>query len=294
MSRLDWNNLKYFLAVARTGGLTPAAAELGSSASTVSRHIESMETQLGVRLFLRQQRGYLLTDAGSKLFGQVADVERAMQAVERQGVAAADIAGEVKLAVPESLAHYLIVPQLPDFAARHPQLQVELLVSRYRADLSRREADLALRIVLPPQRDFSPDYIAHDVGSFRFGLYCTPAALTRAGDWRTLPHLTWDAAWTKLPMVDWLAALFPGQVPVLRSNSMQAQYLAARAGLGAAMLPRFLGDPDSALVRLEVDLTHTHHELWLLYHRDLKGSQRVLALRDFVQETCRRELAKYA
>lgn len=294
MNRLDWNNLKYFLAVARTGGLTPAAAALGSSASTVSRHVEAMEAQLGVRLFLRQQRGYLLTDAGSTLFGQVADVERAMQAVERQGAAAGDIAGDVKLAVPESLAHYLIVPQLPDFAARYPQLQVELLVSRYRADLARREADLALRIVQPPQRDFSPDYIAHDVGRFRFGLYCTPAALARAGTWQALPHLTWDAAWIKLPMVEWLAALFPGRSPVLRSNSMQAQYLAARAGLGAAMLPRFLGDPDPALVSLDVDLAHTHHELWLLYHRDLKGSQRVLAMRDFVQEICARELAKYA
>lgn len=294
MNRLDWNNLKYFLAVARTGGLTPAAAGLGSSASTVSRHIEAMEAQLGVRLFLRQQRGYLLTDAGATLFGQVADVERAMQAVERQGVAAGDVAGEVKLAVPESLAHCLIVPQLPDFTARHPQLQVELLVSRYRADLSRREADIALRIALPPQRDFSPDYIAHEVGHFSFGLYCTPAALARAGDWRALPHITWDAAWVKLPMVEWLAALFPGQAPVLRSNSMQAQYLAARAGVGAALLPRFLGDADPALFRLGLDLTHTHHELWLLYHRDLKGSQRVQAMRDFVQEVCRRELAKYS
>lgn len=294
MDRLDWNNLRYFLAVARAGGLTPAAARLGTSASTVSRHIDAMETGLGVRLFLRQQRGYLLTDAGTALFEHVAEVERAIATVERSGAASGEIAGEVKLAVPESLAHYLIVPALPGFLAQHPQLRVELLVSRYRADLSRREADLALRIMEPQRHDIAPDYIAHRVGEFRFGLYCAPAALTHAGDWRRLPHVTWDAAWTQLPMVEWLHALFPGQPPTLRSNSMQAHYMAARAGVGAALLPRFLGDADPALHRIDIDLAHTRHELWLLYHRDLKGSQRVVAMRDFVQETCRRELEQPA
>ena len=79
---LAWDDLRFVLAVARSGGLTPAAAGLATSASTVSRHIDAMEAALGVRLFLRQQRGYLLTDAGSALYEQVAEVERAMQAVE--------------------------------------------------------------------------------------------------------------------------------------------------------------------------------------------------------------------
>jgi DNA-binding transcriptional LysR family regulator len=293
MSALDWNNLKYFLAVARTGGLTPAAASLRTSASTVSRNIDAMEAALGVRLFLRQQRGYVLTDAGSTLFEQVAEVENAMHAVERHGAATGEIAGEVKLAAPESVAHCLITPQLPAFAARHPQLQVELIVSRQLADLSRREADIALRIVRPERQEHGPDYIAHEVGRFRFGLYCTAPALAAAGDWRALPHVSWDAAWVKLPMVDWLSKLFPGQAPVLRSNSMQTHYLAARSGLGAALLPRFWGDADPVLTRVEVDLAHTGSELWLLYHRDQKGSQRVLALRDFVMETGREALARY-
>lgn len=288
---LDWNNLKYFLAVARCGGLTPAAASLDASVSTVSRHIDAMEAQLGVRLFLRQQRGYLLTDAGSQLFDQVAEVERAMQAVERSGAATGELAGEVRLAAPESLAHYLIVPHLADFLARHPQLRVDLQVSRYRADLTRREADLALRIVLPKAHDFAPDYVAHQVGGFRFGLYCTPAALAAVDHWQALPHVSWDATWSKLPMVEWLGALFPGRPPLLRSNSMQAHYMAACAGVAVAMLPRFLGDADARLVRIDEDLAHTQHELWLLYHRDLKGSQRVLAVRDFIQDLCRRELA---
>jgi DNA-binding transcriptional LysR family regulator len=202
MSQLDWNNLKYFLAVARTGGLTPAAQQLNTSASTVSRHLDAMEASLDIRLFLRQQRGYLLTDEGSRLFEHVIKVERAMQTVERQGAAVTEIAGEIKLATLESVAHHLLVPHLPTFNARHPQLRVELLINRHLADLSRREADLALRIVDPRQRDHAPDYIAHCVGSFNFDLYCTHQSLEQAGDWRQLPHLSWDTAWVKLPMVD--------------------------------------------------------------------------------------------
>ncbi len=293
MPNLDWNNLKYFLAVARMGGLTPAANSLHTSASTVSRHIDAMEAALGVRLFLRQQRGYLLTDTGSTLLEHVAEVERAMQTVERQGAATDDITGEVKLATFESIAHYLLVPHLPAFTARHPQLRVELLVNRNLADLSRREADLALRIADPRQRDHAPDYIAHFVGTFRFELYCTRQALEQAGDWRQLPHISWDTAWVKLPMVDWLRTLFPEQTPVLRCNTMQAHYLAARHGLGAALLPCFMGDNDDQLLRLDTSLLQTQQELWLLYHRDLKASRRVLAMRDFVEEICQLELAKY-
>lgn len=286
---LDWNDLRYFLAVARNGGLTPAAAALRTSASTVSRHIDAMEARLGVRLFLRQQRGYVLTDQGSSLFTHVAEVERAMQAVERSSAAAGEIAGQVKLAAPESLANFLVAPHLPEFARRHPQLRVELVVSRHLADLSRREADLALRIVNPRERAHSPDYIAHPAGTMGFGLYCTPGALADAGgNARALPHIAWDESWVKLPMVEWLLNFFPGREPVLRTNSMQTQYAAARAGLGATFLPRFIGDADPALTRLDTDGLVTERELWLLYHRDLKASQRVLAMRDFIEEICRR------
>lgn len=293
MAHPDWNNLKYFLAVARSGGLTPAAASLNTSPSTVSRHIDAMEASLRVRLFLRQQRGYLLTDTGSAFLEHVAEVERAMQALERHGAATDELAGEVKLATFESIAHYLIVPNLPAFMTKHPQLRVELLINRHLADLSRREADLALRIADPRQRDHAPDYIARCAGTFRFELYCTPQALERAGDWRRLPHVSWDAAWVKLPMVEWLHTLFPGQTPVFRSNTLQAHLLAARSGLGAALLPSFMGENDDRLLRLDTAALPTQQELWLMYHRDLKASRRVLAMRDFVEEVCRRELAKY-
>jgi DNA-binding transcriptional LysR family regulator len=291
-TRMDWNNLKFFLAVARLGGLTPAATALATSVSTVSRHIDALEVTLGVTLFLRRQQGYLLTDAGSALLGHVAEVERSIRAVERQGDAVRDVTGVVRLATFESIAHYLLMPALPAFTERYPQLQVELLVNRNLADLSRREAELALRIMDPKRDSHDPDTIAQPMGRFRFELYCTPEALARVdGDWRQLPHVSWDAAWFRLPMVDWLKELFPGRAPVLRSNSMQTHLLAATTGLAAALLPDFMGDGDDRLVRATTVAADTHQELWLLYHRDLRASARVMAMRDFLAEVCRGVLA---
>ncbi len=288
---MDWNNLKYFLAVARRGGLTPAATSLDTSVSTVSRHIDAMEASLDVRLFLRRQSGYVLTDAGSALLAQVVEVERAMQAVERQGDAIRPLSGVVRLATFESLAHFLLVPQLHRFVSRYPQLQVELLVNRHLADLARREADLALRIMDPHRDTHAPDCIAQRVGEFRFGLYCTRQALEQAGgDWQRLPHVSWDAAWYRLPMVEWLCELFPGQAPVVRSNTMQAHYLAASSGMAAALLPTFIGDQDDRLIQATSLRMETRHELWLLYHRDMKASARVMAMRDFIMDLCRQAL----
>jgi DNA-binding transcriptional LysR family regulator len=162
------------------------------------------------------------------------------------------------------------------------------------ADLSRREADLALRIVDPARQQHDPDAIAHPLGTLSFGLYCTPVALAEAGSWQDLPFISWDDSWVRLPIIDWLNTLFPGRQPVLRTNSVETQYVAARGNLGAIMLPRFIGDKDRSLLRLETSTLRTERELWLLYHRDLKGSQRVLAMRDFLQDLVKRHIAAVA
>lgn len=287
---LSWDDFAYFLAVVRGGSLSAAAAEMGASASTVSRHIDALETRLGLSLFLRQPRGYVLSDAGTELLARVSEVERAVKAVERMGVATSEIAGEIKIAAPESVAHYLILPHLPELVREHPELRIELLVTRFRADLARREADIALRITEPGQHDFAPDAIARQVGSFHFGLYCAESLLESVADWRSLPHVSWDASWARLPMVEWLQELFPKQAPVMRSNSMQAHYLAARAGVGVAMLPRFLVQREGGLVQIEADLSHTRHELWMLHHQDLKGSDKVRVIKRFLEATLRGSL----
>lgn len=290
---LDWNDLKYFLAVARSGGLTPAAAELAASPSTVSRHINAMEARLGARLFLRQQSGYQLTDQGSALFEHVAEVERAMLAVERRGGqfgAAEEAAGLVRLATSEMLANSLLAPHLCEFARAHPRVQVELIAGRTLADLSRREADLALRIVDPKRVEHPPDYIAHRLGAMPFALYGERGLLAASGDWRTLQYISWDESWLHSPRGQWLATLFPGRQPVLRANTMQAQLAATRSGLGVAMLACYVGDADPVLQRIGAAEAPLERDLWLVYHRDLKASRRVQVMRDFVQTLVQRHV----
>ncbi|WP_432722611.1 LysR family transcriptional regulator [Jeongeupia wiesaeckerbachi] len=284
-NNLDWNDLKFFLAVARGGGLTPAAQALGTSASTVSRHVDALEARLGVRLFMRQQRGYLLTDEGSALFGQVAEVERATQAVERNRgrLDGGEVSGLIKIATSETLGNHLLAPNLAGFAASHPRAQVELLVSRHLADLNRREADLALRMMEPDSAIAGTDYIAHPLGKVRFGLYATAALLAAHPDWRTMPYVTWDESWGHYSMGSWLIAQLGGRDPVLRTNNLQAQYAAARAGLGLVLLPRFHGDADPLLQAIADAPAPAGRDLWVVYHRDLKASRRVQAMRRYIE-----------
>lgn len=290
----NWDDLKYFLAAARRKGLSGAADALNTSASTVSRRITALERSLGATLFLRHQSGYLLTDDGAALFRRIEDVEEAIMATERGAAQAAHqgIAGQVRLATTEMLALHLVAPKLPQLHALHPNLHVEMVVAFKRVDLSRREADLALRVAAPNQDEKASDYIASLAGTVRYGMY---RARPRGGRghtrpapspaWHTMDYIGWDEAGTGLPVAKWLAGAFPRRSPVFSCNSMQAQYEAIRAGLGIGLLPEFVARRDPSVEKIEIDLSPPSQPVWLVYHRDLKASRRVIALRDFIRQT---------
>ncbi|RJG02435.1 LysR family transcriptional regulator [Noviherbaspirillum sedimenti] len=295
----DWNDLKFFLATARHGGLTGAAAALHTSPSTVSRHVTALEERMQATLFLRQQSGYQLTDDGDALFKHVEQVEQAMMAAERNGHASAqrEITGQVRLATSETLAIHLIVPNLHLFRAQYPRLSVEMNISLARANLSKREADLALRIADPAIRDGGGDYIVSRAGTLDFAAYCragsAAAKLARKAPdtWQQLDYVSWDEAWADLPMAKWLKATFSEKSPALACNSIQAQHVAIRAGIGIGVLPCFVGDRDASLERFGSSQPIFSRELWLVYHRDLKASQRMIALRDFIQGLVKNHLS---
>ena len=288
-SGFDWNDLKYFLAVAREGGLSKAGLLLGSSASTVSRHIAALERHLHVRLFVRLSTGYVLTDAGSELFERVAEVERRTHAVARGSSVAAEqrqVTGLVRLATADSIGTFVLVPHLATLRARHPGLRVELLMGHAQVDLTRREADVALRILDAQHPVAHPDHVMHRIGPIRFDLYAVRAMLQGVApeqvDWRRLDHVGWDSGWRHLPLAQWLSAAFE-RPAAFSSNSMTVHLSLIRAGVCAGMLPRYMAATDPSLVRLPAE-DAPGRELWLVYHRDLRDSLRVQAMRRFIEE----------
>lgn len=280
----DWNDLRYFLAVARGGGLTHAASALGVSPATVSRRIDAFEEALGIKLFIRRQTGYLLTDDGERMQESALPVEQAMLAFGRQTQDVADVgcwSGNIRVACPELVAAHWITPRLDEFFLKYPGLRVELIVGLEQVNLSRRDADIAVRFVAP-SKDEEGDYIGHALAHLPFAAYRSAAHAVDVADWRTLPHISWNESWSHLPMAKWLATTFPKQPPVIASNSLNLQYIGACAGLGVVVLPTFVGDNDARLMRVEPNQLVTSRSLWLVFHRDLRGSERLSAMRNFL------------
>ncbi|MBW8899183.1 MAG: LysR family transcriptional regulator [Massilia sp.] len=283
---MDWNDLKYFLEVARGGSLTRAADVLRVSQSTVGRRIAELESRLATRLFARHQTGYFLTDEGRELLGRAEAAEDNMLAFERgaSGLAPA-VSGIVRLATTENLATDLVIPALPRFVARHPQLRLEIVTTTATVELGRRDADLALRVVRPSHGNLKMRRLGemtHGVYGHRDFLARHPA---RNGDpLAGRAVVTWDEAHAHLPAARWLAQRAPDARVVLTASTLRAQIAAVRAGLGLAVLPDFLAtDPD--FVRVLAPDEVFSDGVWLVMHADLAASNRVRAVADFLAET---------
>jgi len=282
---VDWNDLRYFLGVARSGSLTRAAAELQVSQSTVSRRIAELEAALRTRLFARHQTGYFLTDEGRDVLQWAAMVEEGIHSVERGAAGLeATAQGVVRLATSENLAADLIIPALPDFLRRYPQLRLELVTGTTTMELGRHEADIALRVVRPSHGNLK----VRRVGTMTYAVYATHAYLDAHPPTTDDPlsgraFITWDRSHAHLPSAAWLKQRLPDCEPVLATTSLLTQIAAVRASLGLAVLPDFLAGDD--LVRVIPSEQLFTNDVWLVTHADLTASARVRAVSDFLADT---------
>jgi DNA-binding transcriptional LysR family regulator len=286
---MDWNDLRYFLAVARSGSLTRTALDLQVSQSTVSRRIAELETSLGARLFVRHQTGYYLTDEGQRMQKDAEQIEESVLALER-GAAGSDLgaAGTVRLATAENLATDLIIPALPAFVRRYPHIRLELVTSTSTTELGRREADMALRMVRPARGNLK----VRRVGVMSYSVYARedylarrPAATDDPLDGRAF--IAWDDAHAHLPAAAWLADRAPDTEVALVTSSLACQVAAVRAGLGLAVLPDFLGMGEG-IVRVMPPEDVFTNDIWLVMHADLSASSRIRAVGDFLADVVRR------
>ena len=284
----DWNDLRHFLAVRRGGTLAAAAAEVGSNATTVGRRITALEEHVGARLFDRTPDGWVLTRAGQDLLPHAEGVEREALAVER-GVAGADqrAVGRVRLATTEVLATRFIAPHLPRFHDAHPEILLDVVCGLGAVDLSRREADVVLRLSKP--RD--PSVVAKALAKIDLALYASRAYVSAHG----LPASPEDGLAGHRVILfaetspfgienEWLAPRVAQARVALRSDSVSSIFAACVAGVGIALLPRKVAEAEPALLRLDTASAPEPRVIWQGVHEDLVKNARVRAVLAFLAE----------
>ena len=283
----DWNDLRLVLAIARAGSLTKAAGSLRVVHSTAFRRLGALEERLGVRLFERLPGGsYLPTAAGERMAAAAERVETEAAALGRD-IAGHDLrlTGRLRVTSSETLAFRLLTGAIARFREAHPGIVVELSIDNRVLSLSRREADIALRVLRPSEGDLYGRKLS-DVG---WTAYAKRELATGGASLRdlltALPVIGWEEGIRGINAADWLARQVPDANIVYRTNSVVNQLIAARAGIGAAVLPCYLGDPEPDLVRLAPPLPELSRELWMVTHEDLKRVARIRAFFDVVGDT---------
>ncbi len=277
----NWDDLRLFLAVARAGSLSGAARSLGVNHSTVFRRIGAFEEALDVRLFERLPNGYVLTAAGEEMREAALRVEAEIAALGRK-VAGQDLrlSGTVRITTIDMLALGLLPRHLAAFRTAYPGIELEIAVSNAAVNLSRREADIALRVSNQPPEAL----IGRRAGRLVFAAYGAAATMDEAAD-IPLAERDWigfDSDHEAL--VRRFARFLPRTRPIFRVNSVAAAIAAAKAGIGLAPLPCGIADLEPDLVRVAPLPDDFTLDLWLLTHEDLRRTARIRAFLDFLAE----------
>jgi len=288
MNRFDWDDLRYFLSVARAGRLTVAARRLGADHATVSRRITSLETALKAKLFERRPHGYQLTAQGERLLANAEAIEtQALAAQSEIGGADLTLSGAVRIGAPDGFGSMFLAPRIGALAERYPELDIQLVAMSRIPSLSKREADIA--VSLNPPREGR--IVARKLADYDLALYAAPAYLDATPPVRTPQDLFErrivgyidDLIYT--PELDYLDEVAKGLRPRIQSSSILAQLAATEAGAGVCVLPRFMAD-GARLRRVLPETVTLTRSFWLIVHAELRDVARIRATMDFlVRET---------
>ncbi len=279
MQSLDLADLRLVAAIGTAGSLSGAARHLSVDHSTAFRRLNLIERRTGVLLFERGRDGYAPTAAGEEAIAVAARVLGELNDLDRK-LAGSDLrpSGTVRITTTDTLAE-LLMPMMPEFRRSHPGIIVELALSNAFFTLARRDADIAIR-----PAELAPDYlVARSLAKVAFAPYASrDYVASRPGS--TLAEHDWlapDDTLAHLSAARWLSAAVPDDRIIFRASALTALAAGARAGLGAAPLPCFLGDRDASLMRLSEPIQEPTTTLWLLTHPDLRRATRIRACMDF-------------
>jgi len=279
-----WDDVRIFLALARGRTLARAAASVGVDATTIGRRLTALEHALGTALFDRRRDGMSLTAAGEQLVPLAEETERGAAGLfAAANNLEAEAVGVVRLTTPPVVAELLVVPLLPELARRHPKIQLELDASIGFADLTRREADLALRLRKPS----SGDLVVTRLFAAAYGLFASRSLADRLGavaKLSAIPFIGWTAELAGIPAATWATRHVDPNAVVLRAGSLATQLAAAREGFGVLLAPAAVARIyDLVPVAVRGDAKRAaaqapHEEIWLVGHRALRNVPRVAAV----------------
>jgi DNA-binding transcriptional LysR family regulator len=279
--RLGWDELRTVLEVARAGSLSGAARALDVEHSTVFRRIDEIERRIGLPLFERTRSGYHTNADGEAVADAARLMEEAAFAAERRVHGAhSKLEGSIRVATSEVLACHGLLPVLKGFAAAHPLIEVEIAVTNKSVDLTRREADLAIRGTNTPPEHL----VGRPIGEVRYAAFGS-ARFARGNtrpDLATLPWLGYDDSLADLAPARWMRQALPAVQPILRSDSLMTLLRACAGGLGVAVLPTFAAAQHGELRRLSDVIDQPRTTLWLLSHPDVRHNARVRAFSEYM------------
>ena len=276
----DWENLRYFAALAQAGTLSGAARQLHVEHATIARRIAALETELNLKLVDRRGRRLSLTVDGERIAALVEHMEKDAQAIDRAAESArSELTGDVTISAPPALAAAMLVRPLVALRKQHPGLKICILGETHHASLDRREADIAIRLARPVDGDL----MIVKLTELTLRLYGSPAYLnlTQPEDWAFIGYLeNMDAASQQAALIQQMA----GRSFCIRASTLEIQHALVREGGGVAMLPDFMVESDSAFVAAAADQQPVIRDVWLVFHTDMKSSAAVRTVVKSIRE----------
>ena len=283
---MNWDDMRVFLALARSGTLARAGAIVGQDATTIARRIQRLEAALATTLFEHGATGQSLTESGHRLLAYAEAMEAGARAVQQQAEEGAGLGGTIRISVSEGFGQGFMAPRLAAFAEAHPGVALDLIASTGFLNPSRREADIAIMLARPK----GGPLIAAKLTDYRLGVYASEAYLAEAGLVESVEALTrrrlvgYVPDLIYAPELRYLAEVDERLEPAIRSSSITAQARLIASGAGCGILPCFLGDTTPGLVRVLVREVAIERSFWLVVHRDMRRVARIEAFIAWLRE----------
>jgi DNA-binding transcriptional LysR family regulator len=278
LTKLDWDNLRYFLALATSGTLLGAARSLGVEHATVGRRVSLLEDQLRMKLIDRRGRRIQLTAEGERIAAMARRMGDEALAIEQARLSGERLAGTVRISAPPALSTFLLAEPIVRLRRLHPDIDIVLAGEKQYASLNRREADIAVRLARPEQGELTITRL----GGVTFNFYAAPSYLAETAK-EAWSFISYGGDMENSPQYQRLIEVAAGRRIGIKASTLEFQLAAARAGGGIAILPDFIVGDEAGLVRAIDEEEPVTRDIWLVVHSDIRDVPIIRAVIDVIK-----------